>query len=86
VGLVLGCVTLIIGIMMLKIGYLAEPSAPGAKPAVLLAVSGQFATYGDALLTAQQTARDLEAHSFTIDWPGGTSDHYFRDGDGWRLK
>ena len=61
-------------------------ASSGAKPAVLLAVSGQFATYGDALLTAQPTARDLEVHSFTIDWPGGTSDHYFRDGDGWRLK
>jgi len=72
--------------MMLKIRYLAEASAPGAKPAVLLAVSGQFAAYGDALLTAQQSAPDRDAHSFTIDWPSGTSDHYFRDGDGWRLK
>ena len=80
-------------VMMLKIGYFAEPSfsfvepsAPGVKPAVLLVASGQFATYGDALRTAQQTARDLEAHSFRIDWPGGTSDHYLKDGDGWRLK
>jgi hypothetical protein len=77
---------LIIANMMLKIEYFAEPSAPAVKPAVLLAVSGQFAIYGDALLTAQQTARDLEAHSFRIDWPGGTSDHYLRDGDGWKLK
>jgi hypothetical protein len=84
--LVLARVTLIIGVMMLKIGYFAEPSAPGVKPAVLLAASGQFATYGEALLTAQKTARDLEARSFSIDWPGGTSDHYFKDGDGWRLK
>jgi hypothetical protein len=83
----------IIGNMMLKIGYFAEPSfsfvepsAPGVKPAALLVTSGQFATYGDALGTARATARDLEAHSCSIDWPGGTSDHYFKDGDGWKLK
>ena len=73
-------------VMMLRIGYFAEPSAPDVRPTVLLAVSNQFGTYGDALVTAQQTARDLEAHSFSIDWPSGTSDRYFKDGDGWRLK
>jgi hypothetical protein len=74
------------GAMMLKIGYFAEPSAPGVQPAVLWVASGDFATYNGALLTAHQTAGDLHAHSFSIDWPGGTSDRYVRDGNGWRLK
>jgi hypothetical protein len=76
----------IIGVMMLKIGYFAEPSAPGAKPAVLWVASGDFATYSGVIGAARQTAQDLEAHSFSIDWPSGASDLYFRDGEGWRLK
>ena len=72
--------------MLLKIGYFTEPSAPGVEPETLLLASGVFDTYNDALLTARQTARDLEAHSFSINWPGGTRDRYVKDGDGWRLK
>jgi len=31
-----------------------------------------FATYNDALLTTDQIAPDLEAHSFSIEWRGNT--------------
>ena len=64
-------------------GHFAELSTPGVKPVVLMAVSGQIANQGDVIITAQQPARDLEAHSFSIESPGGTSDHYFTDGDGY---
>jgi hypothetical protein len=76
---------IIVGNMMLKIGYFAEPFAPGVKPLSLpiLAGSGEFATYNDVLIVARQTANDVQAHSFVIEWPGGTSDRYIRNGDVW---
>jgi hypothetical protein len=84
VGLALPCASLIVGTMMLKIGYFAEPFASGVQPPTLLDSSGDFATYNDVLIVARQTANDVQAHSFVIEWPGGTSDRYIRNGDEWR--
>jgi hypothetical protein len=70
---------------MLTIGYFAEPSAPGAQPANLTVANSGFATHAEALITAQGTADRLQAHSFVIDFPDGTTERYVRDGAEWRL-
>jgi hypothetical protein len=72
--------------MLVTIGYYAEPSAPGVQPANLLVANGNFATRDDALLTARTTAEQLQAHSFIIDFPDGTSERHVRDGEKWRCE
>jgi hypothetical protein len=70
--------------MTLTVGYFAKPSTPGAQPAILTVANGGFATHGEALITARSTADQLQAHSFVIDFPDGTTERHIRDGDGWR--
>jgi hypothetical protein len=72
--------------MILTIGYFAEPSTPGAQPAILTVANGGFATHSEALITARNTADRLHAHSFVIDFPDGTTERHVWDGDGWREK
>jgi hypothetical protein len=72
--------------MILTIGYFAEPSAPGAQPANLTVANSGFATHNEALMTARGTADLLQAHSFVIDFPDGTTERHVRDGEGWREK
>ena len=72
--------------MILTIGYFAEPSTPGAQPAILTVANGGLATHSEALATARNTADQLQAHSFVIDFPDGTTERHVRDGDGWREK
>jgi hypothetical protein len=70
--------------MILTIGFFAEPSAPGAQPANLTVASGGLTTHTDALITARHTADQIQAHSFVIDFPDGTTERHIRDSDGWR--
>jgi hypothetical protein len=70
--------------MILTVGYFAEPSTPGAQPAILTIANGGFATHNEALITARNTAERLQAYSFVIDFPDGTTERHVRDADGWR--
>ena len=72
--------------MILTVGYFAEPSTAGAQPAILTVANGGFATHSEALMTARITADQLQAHSFVIDFPDGTTERHVRDEDGWREK
>ena len=72
--------------MILTVGYFAEPSTPGAQPATLTVANGGFATHSEALITARNTADQLRAHSFVIDFPDGTTERHVWDGDGWSEK
>jgi hypothetical protein len=58
--------------MILTIAYFAEPSTPDAQPAILT--------------VARSTADQLQAHSFVIDFPDGTTERHVRDGERWREK
>jgi hypothetical protein len=69
--------------MILTVGYFAEPSAPGAQPANLTVANSSLATYSEALTTARDTADQLQAHSFVIDFPDGTTERHVRGDDGW---
>ena len=73
---------LILAGMILTVGYFAEPSTPGAQPAILTVANGGFATHSEALVTARNTADQLQAHSFVIDFPDGTTERHVRDRDG----
>jgi hypothetical protein len=75
---------LLFAAMILTIGFFAEPSAPGAQPANLTVASGGLTTLSDALITARQTADQIQAHSFVIDFPDGTTERHIRDSEGWR--
>jgi hypothetical protein len=68
--------------MILTIAYFAEPSTPGAQPAILMVANGGLA-HSEALATARNTADQLQAHSFVIDFPDGTTE---RHGERWREK
>ena len=70
--------------MILTVGYFVEPSAPGAQPANLTVANSDFATYSEALTTTRDTADQIQAHSFVIDFPDGTTERHVRDSDGWR--
>jgi hypothetical protein len=70
--------------MILTVGYFAEPSAPGAQPANLTVANSGFATHGEALTAARNTADQIQAHSFVIDFLDGTNERHVRDSDGWR--
>jgi hypothetical protein len=72
--------------MILTIAYFAEPSTPGAQPAILTVANGGLATHSEALTTARNTADQLQAHSFVIDFPDGTTERHVRDGERWREK
>jgi hypothetical protein len=70
--------------MILTVGYFAEPSTPGAQPSILTVANAGFATHSEALVTARNTADQLQAHSFVIDFPDGTTERHVRGGEGWR--
>jgi hypothetical protein len=70
--------------MILTIAYFAEPSTPDAQPAILTVANGGLATHSEALATARNTADQLQAHSFVIDFPDGTTERHVRDGERWR--
>ncbi len=70
--------------MILTVGYFAEPSTPGARPANLTVANSGFVTHAEALATARHTADQIQAHSFVIDFPDGTTERHIRDSDGWR--
>ena len=72
--------------MILTIAYFAEPSTPDAQPAILTVANGGLATHSEALATARNTADQLQAHSFVIDFPDGTTERHVRDGERWREK
>jgi|SRR5580700_3339751 hypothetical protein len=72
--------------MILTIAYFAEPSTPDAQPAILTVANGGLATHSEALATARNTADQLQAHSFVIDFPDGTTERHIRDGERWREK
>jgi hypothetical protein len=72
--------------MILTVGYFAEPSTPGAQPAILMVASGGFATHSEALITARNTADRLHVYSFVIDFPDGTTELHVWDRDGWSEK
>ena len=55
--------------MILTIAYFAEPSTPGAQPAILTVANGGLVTHSEALATPRNTADQLQAHSFVIDFP-----------------
>ena len=61
--------------MILTIAYFAEPSTPGAQPAILTVANGGLA-HSEALATARNTGDQLQAHSFVIDFPDGTTERH----------
>ena len=75
---------LILAGMILTVGYFSEPPTPGGQPAILTIANGGFATHSEALISARSTADQLQAYSFVIDFPDGTTERHVRDGDGWR--
>jgi hypothetical protein len=62
--------------MILTVGYFAEPSTPGAQPANLTVANSGFVTHAEALTTARHTADQIQAHSFVIDFPDGTTERH----------
>jgi hypothetical protein len=72
--------------MILTIAYFAEPSTPDAQPAILTVANGGLATHSEALATARSTADQLQAHSFVVDFPDGTTERHIWDGERWQEK
>jgi hypothetical protein len=70
--------------MMVTIGYFAESSGPDVQPQNLTIANGDFDTFDEAVAHARVTADHLQAHSFIIDMPDGTTEREVRDGKGWK--
>jgi hypothetical protein len=70
--------------MMVTIGYFAKPSAPDVQPQNLSVANGEFDTVDEAVTYARAAAGRLQAHSFTIDMPDGTTERQVWDGEGWK--